>query len=154
MPPSDNSKTTASRLSGFTLAETLEKNLQPVPVVIEGLLHNGHATLSGPPKEGKSYVALELACAVAEGRDAFGCQPVKRKGKVLYLCLEDGERRVRQRLDRLLEGKRPAWLSDIKFVYELPESLDYARRAGRTEGRVDRREVRAGDHRHLHRRLS
>ena len=76
----------ASRLKGVTLSDTLKKDLKPVPVVVDGILYNGHSTLSGPPKEGKSWVAIELACAVAGGAPAFGTQLVRRTGKVLYLC--------------------------------------------------------------------
>ena len=53
-------------------------------------------------------MALELACAVASGEPAFGTHAVHRQGKVLYLCLEGGESRVRERMDRLLQGQRPA----------------------------------------------
>ena len=44
----------------------------------------GLAILAGPPGSGKSYYALNLALAVAQGGKAFGTLPTER-GDVLYL---------------------------------------------------------------------
>jgi hypothetical protein len=107
-----------------SLLSTFTKNLPPVPAVIDGLLYHGHTILSGPPKEGKSFAGLELARAVASGEPAFGCQAVQRRGRVLYLCLEDGERRVKTRMEKLVQGQQYPWLDDIDFVYGLPSGLD------------------------------
>lgn len=121
--PSPSGKTaapTACPLVSCTLAETLDKNMIPVPCVIDGLLFQGHTTMCGPPKEGKSFAALECAVAVASGELAFGTQRVHCPGKVLYLCLEDGERRVSQRVKKRLGDERPDWLASVDFVYDLP----------------------------------
>jgi RecA-family ATPase len=49
---------------------------------------------------------------------------VKRPGPVLYLALEDGERRLKAWTAALLGGAAPAWLGDIRVIYELPHGLD------------------------------
>lgn len=55
--------------------------------LIKGILRNGHKMLiSGPSKAGKSFLLMELAIAITEGRRwlGFPC----RKGRVLYVNLE------------------------------------------------------------------
>jgi hypothetical protein len=106
------------------LLDTCNKNLPPIEPVIDGVLYRGHTLLSGPPKAGKSFLALQFAYAVASGEDALGSLTVKRRGPVLYLALEDGERRIKDRSAKLLGGRKPRWLADINIVYELRRPLD------------------------------
>lgn len=57
------------------------------PVLIDGVLRQGHKMLiAGPSKAGKSFALIELAIAIAEGREWFGfrCE----QGRVLYVNLE------------------------------------------------------------------
>lgn len=57
------------------------------PPLIKGVLRQGHKMLlAGPSKAGKSFMLIELCCAIAEGREwaGFMCS----KGKVLYINLE------------------------------------------------------------------
>ena len=121
---SSNAGDTGTALSGCSLFDTCQKDLKPIPETIARLLHHGHSLLAGPPKLGKSYLALQLAHAVASGDAALGSLLVRRPGKVLYLALEDGERRLKARTQQLLGNEQPAWLHDIVVVYELPHGLD------------------------------
>ena len=63
-------------------------NPPPLPEeLISGVLRRGHKMLiSGDSKSGKSFLLMELAICIAEGRDwlGFGC----RKGRVLYVNFE------------------------------------------------------------------
>ena len=55
--------------------------------LIEGILRKGHKMLiAGPSKAGKSYLQIELAIAIAEGKKWLGrsCE----KGRVMYVNLE------------------------------------------------------------------
>ncbi len=55
--------------------------------LIDGILRKGHKMLlSGPSKAGKSFLMLELAVAIAEGKQWLGWQCTK--GRVLYVNLE------------------------------------------------------------------
>ncbi|HET8843666.1 MAG TPA: bifunctional DNA primase/polymerase [Ktedonobacteraceae bacterium] len=79
--------------------------------VVPGLLSEGLTLLAGKPKLGKSLLALDLALTCAQGTDfgggmVLGHFRVEPTG-VLYLCLEDGPRRVYDRVRRLLSD-RPA----------------------------------------------
>lgn len=69
----------------------------PDPVwAVPGLLPAGLAILAGRPKLGKSWLALQIAQAVAAGGFALG-QRV-RQSKVCYLALEDAPRRLQERM--------------------------------------------------------
>lgn len=57
------------------------------PVLIEGVLRQGHKMLlAGPSKAGKSFALIELCCAIAEGKSWLGFPCAK--GRVLYVNLE------------------------------------------------------------------
>ena len=57
------------------------------PCLIEGVLRNGHKMLiAGPSKAGKSFLQIELAIAIAEGKKWLNWQC--SKGRVLYVNLE------------------------------------------------------------------
>jgi AAA domain/Winged helix-turn-helix DNA-binding len=59
---------------------------------------------------GKSWLAMQLAVAIASGRPALGQYPVDR-GEVLYLALEDRQRRLQARMRAVLQGQQvPAGL--------------------------------------------
>jgi RecA-family ATPase len=65
------------------------KDARPVLAepIINGILRRGHKMLlAGPSKAGKSFLLLQLAIAIAEGREWLGWKC--RKGRVLYVNLE------------------------------------------------------------------
>jgi len=92
--------------------DLMARAFPPLLPVVEGLVYAGVSLLAGKPKQGKSWLALELALAVASGRPALGALPV-RSGHVLLLALEGGEQRLQEQLGRLLGGAPP------------PDQLDY-----------------------------
>lgn len=76
----------------------------PLRFAVDGLLPEGFSLLIGPPKAGKSWLALGILLAVASGGRAVGKIPMGSKRRVLYLALEDGDRRMQERCRRLLVG--------------------------------------------------
>lgn len=64
------------------------KNLpDKADVLIEGILREGHKMrLAGPSKAGKSFALIQLAVAIAEGKEWLGWQC--KQGNVLYVNLE------------------------------------------------------------------
>jgi len=67
---------------------------------VPGYIAEGVTLLAGPPKIGKSWLALNLALAVAGAQPAFGSIPCDN-GDVLYLALEDNPRRLKARLEHI-----------------------------------------------------
>lgn len=85
----------------MTAKELKQKHFEPISYVIDGLIPEGVTLLVGKPKTGKSWLALDIAIAVATGGECLG-HAVPRPGDVLYLALEDNERRLNSRLEKLL----------------------------------------------------
>ena len=67
--------------------------------IIDGLLYRDTYLFTGSPKVGKSFLMAQLAYHVSTGTPLWG-YPV-RKGKVLYLALEDSEERLQRRFHRM-----------------------------------------------------
>lgn len=76
----------------------------PVRYLVEGYVAEGATLLAGAPKIGKSWMALNIAHAVATGQPVFGSVPT-RQGDVLYIALEDNPRRLQRRQTRM--GAQP-----------------------------------------------
>jgi RecA-family ATPase len=74
----------------------------PLQYAVPGIIPEGLVFNVGPPKIGKSWLVLSIALARATGGRALGLQ--LPKGPVLYLALEDGDRRMQDRCRRLLHG--------------------------------------------------
>jgi DNA-binding transcriptional ArsR family regulator/Mrp family chromosome partitioning ATPase len=82
----------------LTADEILTTNW-PEPVwAIPGLLPAGLTILPGKPKVGKSWLALQIAQAVAAGGVALSVRV--EKGPVLYLALEDTGARLKERMQK------------------------------------------------------
>jgi RecA-family ATPase len=66
--------------------------------IVDGLIQQGDLVLlAGRPKSGKSWLLLQLAQAVDAGTPFL--RRATTKTRVLYLALEDGERRIHERLN-------------------------------------------------------
>jgi hypothetical protein len=85
-------------LNGTSARALMTKSFPPMRAVVPGMLAAGVTILGGRPKTRKSFLALDLASAVATGDKALGTIPVE-VGDVLFLALEDGQRRLQMRLD-------------------------------------------------------
>jgi hypothetical protein len=90
----------------WTAKELLRMEL-PEPVwAVPGFIPAGVTLLAGPPKIGKSWMALGISVAVATGGKALGKVDVEA-GDVLYLALEDTARRLKSRLRMMLPRDDP-----------------------------------------------
>jgi len=81
-----------------------EEYARDVVYIVPGLITEGLVVLSAKPKAGKSFLALNLAVAIAEGGKALGGIQVEQ-GTVLYMALEDGPQRIRRRANTMMLGK-------------------------------------------------
>ncbi len=80
----------------WTVGELLATQFPEPRWIIPGLIPEGLTIFAGRPKLGKSWFALQVACAVATGGMVFG-QKVEQ-GRVLFLALEDSPRRLQARI--------------------------------------------------------
>lgn len=94
----------AGGLQTITARDLQDKEFDPVRWVVEGLLPQGLALLVSPPKYGKSWFMLDLCLSVAAG-DKFLNMPT-HKMDCFYLALEDNQRRLQDRMNKVLQGER------------------------------------------------
>jgi RecA-family ATPase len=97
------------RLKTFTAAEILAMDFPPIPWIVPDYLPPGLTFLYGKPKVGKSWMALQLALSVSTGGKVFSKDIQARR--VLYLALEDRERRLKDRM------KKQNWPADPSVDY-------------------------------------
>jgi hypothetical protein len=69
----------------------------PTPFIVQDILPEGTMLITGKPKTRKSWLALNLAWAVAAGGKALG-QYDALQGDALYIDLEMGQKRLHKRL--------------------------------------------------------
>ena len=114
--PSPKDRRDQGRLRLISAASLQGKTFPPIKWLVEDRLPEGLSLLCGKPKLGKSWLALDLACAVAEGGQFLGnlCE----RGAALYLALEDNQRRLQDRLKRI----RPlvGWPDRLDLTCEAP----------------------------------
>ena len=97
-------------------------------MVIEDMVPKGLTVLAGSPKSCKSWMALDMALAVTAGRLFLG--KATRECDVLYLALEDTDKRLHDRLTTLEESNRRLHLAtkcsklDEGFIKQISEYLD------------------------------
>src|SRR5437870_5446609 len=81
----------------------MDADFPPPRWAVPGIVAEGLTLYAGPPKVGKSWLALGLAVAIASGGRALGKVQVQ-SGDVLYAALEDPPRRLQERLGTVLDG--------------------------------------------------
>lgn len=108
------------RLVTISAKALRRKEFAPIRYVVPGYIAEGCTLLAGRPKLGKSWLVLEMGLAVATGGICLGSIECEQ-GDVLYLALEDNERRLQSRIDKVL-GPLNEWPECFQCVTECPRS--------------------------------
>lgn len=99
--PSRHNTVTPSRLSKlpdeYSISDLMQYEPEETRWIVNDLVSEGLILLAGRPKQGKSWLCLDIAMAVATGSKAMTEHEVDH-GDVLMVSLEDGGRRLRRRL--------------------------------------------------------
>ena len=95
-----------THLETITAASLMDMQFDPQHELIEGMLAPGLYILAGASKIGKSWLVLQIAHCVSMGLSLWGRKV--QKSEVLYLALEDTERRLQSRLIRICGGETGA----------------------------------------------
>lgn len=106
----------ASPKTSWTVRELLTTEFPEPHWAVPNLIPEGLILFCGRPKLGKSWFALQLACAVGTGGRILNQQV--SKGKVLVLALEDSPRRIR---NRIRKQNWPLLDDEIRFATEWPD---------------------------------
>lgn len=103
--PTTDIEDTEDLLADLRNGEWLDAQVFPeITWAVPGIIPEGLTMLVGGPKIGKSWMALNFALAAAAGGVALGRLHVGPARPVLYLALEDGDRRMQERCRKLLAG--------------------------------------------------
>lgn len=101
------------RVNGTRGDVLLAKDFPPLVYAVDAILPQGLAILAASPKSSKSFMALDFALGVGTGGVAMSHLKC-RQGDVLYIGLEDSERRLKDRINLMTEYTHPD-LSRIEF---------------------------------------
>jgi len=126
--PGNGIATDAQKTSRFFLRDATQfADVSPVPWAVKGILRErGLGLVYGAPGAGKSFLLLDIACAVAEGLPWFGRKT--RRAPVVYLCLE-GAGGFAQRVlawERANGKKAPELLKVVTEDFHLHSAEDTA----------------------------
>ena len=92
-------------LAGMRSGSWLDaQSFAPLQYAVDGIVAEGLGILAGPPKVGKSWLVANIGLAVAAGGKALGHIAVQAR-PVLYLALEDGDRRLQSRFRQIMAGQ-------------------------------------------------
>lgn len=92
--------------------ELQSKDIPPIRYVVVDMFPQGLSLLASPPKYGKSWFVLDLCLSVAAGNRFLNHETIK--SGCLYMALEDSERRLQDRMNKILAGA------------DAPQHFDYA----------------------------
>lgn len=106
----------------FSMNELYENVYDSSPPIVDGLLYAGTYLFVGAPKVGKSFFMAQLAYHVSMGHTLWN-YPVK-KGTVLYLALEDTQKRLQERLFRMYGTESADNLHFTIWAKQLGSGLD------------------------------
>ena len=102
------------QLEIITGKDLLTRPVVPISFTIDAILPHGLFILAGSPKVGKSWLALDMSCAVANGNALWNFSA--EQGDVLYLALEDNPKRLQERLTKVSPVCDIDAATDIHFV--------------------------------------
>ncbi len=102
----------ATAKDSFDALELQGANIEPPSWIVNDVLPTGLAILCAPSKIGKSWMMMQLGIAVAEGNDFLDFKT--NQCGVLYYALEDSKARLKDRMNKILKGKKAP--SDLRFV--------------------------------------
>ena len=93
-------------------------------LLVEGLIPKGGLVLlGGRPKDGKSWLACQLALALITGNPLGGWLKVKERCRVQLWALEDQTVLTKDKIGKLLGRERPDSLRDLMLYEELPRPV-------------------------------
>ena len=104
-----------------TIADLKQKEFKQVRWIVQDVIPAGNMLLAARPKMRKTWLAIQLSLAVCRGLPFLGFNTIK--GDVLYLALEDNERRMQQRI-KILQ-KFEVGQSDLSGFRYWTGGMDY-----------------------------
>lgn len=113
-----------------SVSELHKLECSEAPFVVDNfIIKNGLTLLSGAPKMGKTFMALNVGLSVSTGQPLFGVLET-HQCSVLYVCMEERIERLKKRLERMMEYYKCDWPENFYVcdeVYNMYEVAAVAR---------------------------
>jgi hypothetical protein len=138
-------RTTADRSLAVVRAADITAPDHHAPAwLVEHLWTSGAVgVIGGAPKSCKSWLALELAVAVASGRPCLGGFAVPEPGPALLYAAEDTPLQVRQRIEQLCQARGASFHSlDLNLILEPALRIDRTEHVDRLRATLQERQPR------------
>jgi hypothetical protein len=118
----------AEELHVLRAADIREQPADETPWLVDPLWGAGAVgIIGGAPKSCKTWLALELAVAVASGQPCLGRFTVPRPGPALVFAAEDAPHQVKRRLQSLARARNADFAAlDVRLIVENSLRLDRA----------------------------
>lgn len=101
--------------------DIMARDYPAIKWVVPGYISEGFLVLAGRQKLGKTWLAIDMALAVATGGVAIGSIDCEL-GNVLYIDMENGPRRIQSRIKTLYPDQRNLPdLASLEWVTEAPQ---------------------------------
>ncbi|MGX1230602.1 AAA family ATPase [Bradyrhizobium barranii subsp. barranii] len=101
--------------------DIMARDYPAIKWVVPGYISEGFLVLAGRQKLGKTWLAIDMALAVATGGVAVGSIDCEQ-GNVLYIDMENGPRRIQSRIKALYPDHRNLPdLAKLEWVTEAPQ---------------------------------
>lgn len=106
----------------ISMTELYNSVFESRPPIVENLLYPGTYLFVGSPKQGKSFLMLQLTYHISAGKPIWGY--AVRQGTVLYLSLEDDRPRLQSRLYRMFKEESTDNLFFSTWAKKIGEGLE------------------------------
>lgn len=106
----------------ISMTELYNSVFESKPPIVEGLLSPGTYLFVGSPKQGKSFLMLQLTYHISAGLPIWGYSV--QQGTVLYLSLEDDHPRLQSRLYRMFKEEATDNLFFSTWAKKIGEGLE------------------------------
>jgi hypothetical protein len=120
IPAAEYERQKKARFPAISTTELMALEFPPIRWTVPGYVAGGLSILAGRQKLGKTWLAIDWAIAVACGGVAMASISCEQ-GDVLYIDMENGQRRIQSRLKNLFPSDQQLPdLSRLSWVEEAP----------------------------------
>jgi len=89
-------------LEDISLKDFLEKKYEPIKFLVEDILPEGLSIISGSPKIGKTFLALNLGLSIATGSKTLGHLRTEKVG-VAYFAIDEKDQYIQEKINCIRE---------------------------------------------------
>src|SRR5271169_846900 len=100
---------TSWRDNVMSAPDLCDQKFPELKFIVPGLFPEGVTLIVSRPKLGKSWLLLQIGAAIANGLPVLASGDRHLQGDVLYLNLEDGDRKAQRRMTKYFGAMSQNW---------------------------------------------